>query len=172
MIKYSEKESSKVNNSIINLEDESDDEKQALPSNNQMTLRHDEEFPMRNHVLNQDSENTHHDDVSENVEHSHSHSDIRDTKRVSGIWSTNHVPDILDIEQVSLNDQNDSHSDHIDLDPTSKRPIKRWIKDHPVKDVIGTLDKGVKLEEKLLKMLVVSLGVSSLTLNQRPLKKH
>ena len=41
------------------------------------------------------------------------------TERVSDIWSTNHVSDILDTEQVSPDDQNDSHSDHIDLDPTS-----------------------------------------------------
>ena len=70
----------------------------TLPSNNQMTLRHDEEFPMRNHVMNQDSQNIHHDEVSENVERSHSHSDIRDTERVSGIWNTDNEPDILDNE--------------------------------------------------------------------------
>ena len=144
MIRDSEQESSKVNNSIINVEDDSDDEKQALPSNNQMTPLHDEEFPMRNHVVIQDSEDDHHVEVSENVEHSPSHSGIRDTERVSGIWNNDHGPDICDTEQVSLNNQNDSHSDHIDLDPTSKRPIKKWIKDHPVKDVIGQLDKGVK----------------------------
>ena len=47
MVKDSEEEPSKRKNIIVEVEDDSDEEKLDTPSNNQMTLRHDDEFPMR-----------------------------------------------------------------------------------------------------------------------------
>ena len=64
MIKDSEEEPSERKNSIVEIEDESDEEKHDVPSNNQMTLRHDEEFPMR--IPEMETENIHHRDVSGN----------------------------------------------------------------------------------------------------------
>ena len=47
MIKDSEEEPSEWKNIIVEVEDDSGEEKLDMPSNNQMTLRHDEEFPIR-----------------------------------------------------------------------------------------------------------------------------
>ena len=47
MLRDSEEESSERRNIIMESEDDSDVEKLDMPSNNQMILRHDEEFPMR-----------------------------------------------------------------------------------------------------------------------------
>ena len=79
MIKDSEQESQQGNNSVINLEEESDEERQPLPSNNQMTLRHDEEFPMRNLEMDQDTENLHHEEVTEQEDVVNHVSDTPDT---------------------------------------------------------------------------------------------
>lgn len=38
-----------------------------------------------------------------------------------------------------------------DNDPTSSKPIMKWIRDHPAKDVIGPLDQGVRTGRAIAK---------------------
>lgn len=73
-----------------------------------MTLRHDDKFPMRNPEMDQDTENLHHEEVTEQVDAVNPISDTQDTEQVSDIPSTSQVPYISDAEQVSYHDHNDT----------------------------------------------------------------
>ena len=81
MIKDSEEEPSERKNIFVEIEDDSDEEKLDTPSNNQMTLKHDEEFPMR--IPEMETEDIHQRAVSGN--------DL----------SERHVPESSHTEQVS-----------------------------------------------------------------------
>ena len=129
MIRDSEEEPSERKNIIVEIEDESDEEKHDVPSNNQMTLRHDEEFPMR--IPEMETEGIHRRDVSGNDLSERHVPDTSHNEQVSDIYRTPDVQNISDTEEVSSHNHSDSHSDHIDNDPTSPKPILKWIKDHP-----------------------------------------
>ena len=99
MIKDSEEEPPERKNIIVEIEDESDEENHDMPSNNQMNLRHDEEFPMR--IPKMETEDIHQRDVSGNDLSERHVQESSHTEQVSDIYRTPNVQNVSDTEEVS-----------------------------------------------------------------------
>lgn len=144
MIKVSEEQTPSGGKPIVTLEDDSDDEKPSeRHSNNQMTLKHDEEFPAKNSEMNSplDIQQPSNDNVVEEIaerqtcDH-HPNSESSNTEQVSDETMNNHLDNI---------------------DPQNPKNPRKWIKDHPAKDVIGSINDELELGESLLNKQTLSM---------------
>ena len=136
---------------IINLEYESDDEQPARPNNNKMTLRHDEEFPIRNDLETPDDC---HLKVSEKQlsDSDRCNSRNQDTGSVSI-----RVGDSTQSQAEHIGDTMEGVETHHSVrDPKDLAPIKRILRDHPPNAIFGGLDQG-RLTRKGLAEKVSSL---------------